>query len=54
MDVIQVPARVPRRLIDEVRKKMKANGLNWAALITFLFNAYLDGKIKIDVMKSKS
>lgn len=47
MDVIQVPARVPRDLISRVREKMKGQGLNWAALVTFLFRAYLDGKIVI-------
>lgn len=49
MDAIQVPARVPRQLIAEVREKMKEQGLNWAALVTFLFRAYLDGKVRIDV-----
>lgn len=47
MDVIQVPARVPRDLIGKVRAKMKGQGLNWSALVTFLFRAYLDGKIVI-------
>jgi hypothetical protein len=51
MDVIQVPARVPRKLIVEVRERMKGQGLNWAALVTFLFRAYLDDKIRIDVTR---
>jgi hypothetical protein len=49
MEVIQVPARIDRALIDRVRTKMKGQGLQWSALVGFLFKAYLDGKIKIGV-----
>lgn len=53
MDSIQVPARIPRDMIDKVRTKMKGQGLNWAALVSFLFRAYLDGKVTIDVASKK-
>jgi hypothetical protein len=36
-------------MIERVRTKMKGQGLNWAALVSFLFRAYLDDKIRIGV-----
>lgn len=53
MEAIQVPARVDRSLISQVREKMKSQNLQWSALVTFLFRAYLDDKIRIEVAGSK-
>ena len=49
MKLIQVPARVEKTLVAEVRKKMLGENLKWAILIRALFRAYLDGKITISV-----
>lgn len=49
MKLIQVPARVEKTLVADVRKKMMGDKLKWAILIRALFQAYLDGKITVAV-----
>lgn len=53
MDIIQVPARVPRSVIDQVRKKMKKDNMQWSTLLIYLFHAYLEGEIRFGIIPQK-
>lgn len=44
----QIPARIPAKLISDINKQRKRDGLSWAGLCSWIFQFYIDGRIKFN------